>query len=158
MAPAFRSARRALALLLVAITATTANAGGFLREPTPRNVLAFNNQTQASGNSKGPQPYLSRQKIKNGPCGDPFQDLNSNIKDKSGPPQATYTTNATIDLTVDITANYGGYFEFRLCPQRTSLQNVCFESIKLKRCVLLSIGLLLPPARMLHRFVAVHLE
>jgi hypothetical protein len=124
-----------VAVVLTSGQITPVNAHGFLRTPKPRNVAFFNDGRQTNGNSKGYKPYPSLANVNNGPCGDPFQDLSTNFVNQPGEIQANYTMGATIDLVVDVTANHGGFFEYRLCPRRTGLTNECFESNKLERCV-----------------------
>jgi hypothetical protein len=114
----------------------TVSAHGYLKTPRARNVIKYGERKYetTAGNSVGPAPYGSLASVKLSPCGDPFQDARTNFINEAGPPQATYSMGATIDLSVDITVNHGGYFEYRLCPKKTGLTKECFEANKLERC------------------------
>jgi hypothetical protein len=122
-----------VAAVLTACHATTVTAHGYLRTPKARNVVVFNDGRQTNGNSKGHKPYPSLANVSNGPCGDPFQDQETSFANEPGPIQATYSMGSTIDLVVDVTANHGGFFEYRVCPRRSGLTNECFEANKLER-------------------------
>lgn len=50
-------------------------------------------------------------------------------------PAATYTQGGVISLSVILTANHGGKFSFRVCPRSSSLDEACFGSNFLTRCV-----------------------
>jgi hypothetical protein len=83
-------------------------------------------------------PKVGGYKYRNNPCGDPFEEITppTNFGAQPTPVQAEYNAGDTIDLTVNLNANHGGYFEFRLCGQKTGLTNECFEANKLERCCL----------------------
>jgi hypothetical protein len=112
------------------------SAHGYLKSPKPRNVIMYGEKKYeaTAGNCVGPQPYPPLPPRNLSPCGDPFQDAKTNFINEPGAPQATYTMGATIDLSVDVTVNHGGYFEFRLCPRKTGLTEDCFKSNVLERC------------------------
>jgi hypothetical protein len=48
---------------------------------------------------------------------------------------ATYTQGAVVTLNAFLTANHGGKFSFRVCPRSSSLDEACFGSNYLTRCV-----------------------
>ncbi|XP_071454440.1 uncharacterized protein [Hetaerina americana] len=56
-----------------------------------------------------------------GPCGDDYSERRPRMNENTGVygrgvVSKTYTSGQEITATVDVTANHGGYFEFRLCP------------------------------------------
>lgn len=54
-----------------------------------------------------------------GVCGDPYNGIRENEaggKYATGTISRHYTEGQSISVTVDVTTNHGGYFEFRLCP------------------------------------------
>ena len=60
-----------------------------------------------------------------GECGDNWADNRPRANDEGGTYGTgiigrTYTQGQTIDVTVNITVNLGGFFEFRLCASKTS--------------------------------------
>ena len=73
-----------------------------------------------------------------GTCGDPFQqrprDNEAGGKYASGLITRLYRSGETIPITIDLTANHGGYFEFRLCPvekRRVRATRECFDKYPL---------------------------
>ncbi|KAH3884486.1 uncharacterized protein LOC127832630 [Dreissena polymorpha] len=65
-----------------------------------------------------------------GVCGDPFNGVREN---EAGGRYATgtiarhYSEGQTITVTIDVTTNHGGYFEFRICPTN-NLRNPATEA------------------------------
>ncbi|XP_060566790.1 uncharacterized protein LOC132725634 [Ruditapes philippinarum] len=74
-----------------------------------------------------------------GVCGDPYQqyprDNEIGGKYASGIVTRTYPIGGTIDVTIGLTANHMGYFEFRLCPildPATGESQYCMDKHQLK--------------------------
>ncbi|CAD5120221.1 DgyrCDS8793 [Dimorphilus gyrociliatus] len=71
-----------------------------------------------------------------GPCGDPWnqptpRDNEFGGKFGNGVVTRLYQTGQVIDITVEITANHRGWFEFRICSQDTAgnpITNECFDN------------------------------
>lgn len=70
-----------------------------------------------------------------GVCGDPYQqdprDNEIGGKYYSGIITRTYPVGGTIDVVIGLTANHGGYFEFKLCPIQDPANgesDACFDS------------------------------
>ena len=74
-----------------------------------------------------------------GVCGDPYQqfprDNEIGGKYASGLITRTYPIGGTIDVTIGLTANHMGYFEFKLCPiidPATGETQYCMDKHQLK--------------------------
>ena len=73
-----------------------------------------------------------------GTCGDPFQqrprENEAGGKYASGLITRLYKSGEVIPIKIDLTANHGGYFEFRLCPvdnRHVRATNECFDQYPL---------------------------
>jgi hypothetical protein len=127
--------------LLMASAATTVTAHGWLRKPRPRNLILMADSHESwkmtGGNGKGSESQKTPggYRYRNNPCGDPYQEVTpaTNFAAEPTAVQAEYNAGDTIDLTVALNANHGGYFEFRVCGQKTELTNECFEANVLER-------------------------
>lgn len=65
-----------------------------------------------------------------GVCGDPFQsmtDIVTKLADEPCSVQATYAPGSEMTVTVELSNQHGGYFEFAICPMATGLTEECFK-------------------------------
>lgn len=98
---------------------------GRLIEPAARNAMwRFNyknprNYNDMGLNCGGFTNQFERQGGRCGVCGDPWEgprDHEAGGKYARGVVARQYQVGAFINVTVQLTSNHGGYFEFRLCP------------------------------------------
>ncbi|CAG5124618.1 unnamed protein product [Candidula unifasciata] len=117
----------ASAVMGVLLTAATQVLGhGRLMDPPARNSmwrLGFPNPVNYNDNELycgGRITQWARNKGKCGVCGDPHhhttKDHEVGGKYANGIISRQYTQGDVIEVTVHITANHKGYFEFRICP------------------------------------------
>ncbi|XP_069137862.1 uncharacterized protein [Argopecten irradians] len=99
--------------------------------PTPKNYN--DNELNCGG-----FPNMMRQGGRCGPCGDPWQgprDNEAGGKYSTGVITRQYASGQTINITVQLTSNHKGYFEFRLCPNNNGQMRVtqaCFDQYLLR--------------------------
>jgi hypothetical protein len=128
--------------LLLASAATSVSAHGWMSKPKPRQMVNMDgvheNPDLTGSNGRGLQTGAKPggYRFTNGPCGDPFEGISplTNYAAQPSPVQAEYNAGDTIDVTANLNANHGGYFEVRVCGKKTGLTNECFEANKLERC------------------------
>ncbi|WIA19533.1 hypothetical protein OEZ85_004142 [Tetradesmus obliquus] len=73
-----------------------------------------------------------------GVCGDPFQtvtnpSLGSYFANMAPMAATTFSAGQRVRFSWTITTNHGGFFGFKICPQRTGLTQACFDANVLQR-------------------------
>ncbi|KAG5181545.1 hypothetical protein JKP88DRAFT_195219 [Tribonema minus] len=106
---------------------------GYMQVPAARSLgnKGANAYCQQCGNGLGNR---SGGTYPPGICGDPFQGTSSNFAGGPGPIRATYSQGQTVDVQAILTANHGGRFRVKMCPDvSSSATQSCFDSNTLKR-------------------------
>ncbi|XP_041360499.1 uncharacterized protein LOC121376787 [Gigantopelta aegis] len=115
------------------------NGHGRLLEPPGRGSLwrfgypVAKNYDDNALNCGGFQVQWLKNNGRCGFCGDPYDGVH---KHETGGVFAsnliprTYSVGQIIDITIEVTANHGGYFEFHLCPKSVLSQD-CFDKYPL---------------------------
>ncbi|KAH3839326.1 uncharacterized protein LOC127876652 [Dreissena polymorpha] len=129
----------AVQLVTMALFLATDVAGhGRLIEPASRNAMwRFNyknprNYNDMGLNCGGFTNMFERHGGRCGVCGDPWQgprDNEAGGKYARGLVARQYQTGAFINVTVELTSNHGGYFEFRLCPVNDPTREATHECL-----------------------------
>ncbi|KAK7108850.1 hypothetical protein V1264_016512 [Littorina saxatilis] len=111
--------------VLLSCVLQSANGHGRLLEPPGRSSMwrvGFNTPKNYNDNALYCGGFANQYAIQGGKCGicgDPYQgprDNEAGGKYATGTIGRKYSQGQTIDVTVEVTANHLGWFEFKLCP------------------------------------------
>ncbi|XP_021378831.1 cell wall protein DAN4-like [Mizuhopecten yessoensis] len=112
----------------------------YLTDPPGRNSMwrfGFNAMINYSDNDQNCGGFLHQKYLggKCGMCGDPYdqpapRDNEAGGKYATGTISKYYTAGSTIDITVRITMNHLGFFEFRLCENNDVTKTITKKCLK----------------------------
>ncbi|WIA39807.1 hypothetical protein OEZ86_005860 [Tetradesmus obliquus] len=116
----------AFTLLFAAFLVAGVQGHGWLSYPESRNSRAL-----------APTPYPPRLRGLR-VCGDPFQtvtspSLGSYFANMAPMAATTFSAGQRVRFSWTITTIHGGFFRFKICPQRTGLTQACFVANVLQR-------------------------
>ena len=113
-----------LVTILMMLVARTDGHGRLIEPPSRSSMWRFGFKTPVNYDDNqlfcgGYDVQWNRNGGRCGICGDPFtgpRDNEAGGRFATGTIAKRYTEGQTITVSVDVTVNHGGYFEFRMCP------------------------------------------
>lgn len=117
---------------LAVILAPLAQGHGWITKPMARQLCDGRTAegTFMPGGGNGAGPGMHDLGGVPGVCGDPFQsftDFRSHFADEPCKPEAVYDEGSEMEVTVELSNQHGGFFEFNICPKATGLTEECFD-------------------------------
>jgi len=125
-------------LALAAAPLPRARAHGFLADPAARNVQHNSDYCPSCLNAGGPGVVFAHGRhARYGVCGDPWNRPKHHEEGGkyATPPRVAgrYRAGGTLDAKVILTANHGGRWSLRLCPNPKRVTQRCFDRFLLRR-------------------------